>query len=226
MFRLALPSQGYLAPIATQFINLAGLNTKRNSRAPYCSCSGIEIVFVHPMDTGRLVEGKYVDMALTAQHLLLESRVSGVSRTLIGRKACRIALLVQQASKFQRANDLAGRVVATSYPNLTRDWFSQQNIDVQVFTLHESVEIGPRISLAAGITCAYRTGASARANGLRVLSTIMDSEVVLVTVTDTGVQEEKARVLNAFHETIKWMTSGAQESETWELLAKYPQSWG
>jgi ATP phosphoribosyltransferase len=76
---------------------------------------------------------------------------------------------------------LGGTVtVATSYVRLTRDWFHRRGIPVKIIRLGGSVELAPVLGLSPYIVDLVETGSTLVANGLEVVTDLVDIKVKLI----------------------------------------------
>jgi ATP phosphoribosyltransferase len=105
----------------------------------------------------------------------------------------RWVLAVPDDSKFQRAEDLDGKVIATELVNLTKQYFDQKKVRVQVDFSWGATEVKPPM-LADAIVEVTETGSSLKANRLRIIDTVMESNTQLVcnrAVWNDGWKREK-----------------------------------
>jgi ATP phosphoribosyltransferase len=88
-------------------------------------------------------------------------------------------LAVPEDSGFQKAEDLAGKIIATELVNVTRNYFSSRNVPVKVEFSWGATEVKPPM-LADAIVEITETGSSLRANRLRIIETILESSTQLI----------------------------------------------
>jgi ATP phosphoribosyltransferase len=81
---------------------------------------------------------------------------------------------------YTDADSLARLRIATSYPNLLRDWLVARGVEAEIVTLAGSVEIAPRLGTADAICDLVQSGATLAANQLREVDRVLDSEAVLI----------------------------------------------
>src|SRR5262249_22212255 len=91
---------------------------------------------------------------------------------------------------FQKAEDLAGKTVATELVNVTRNYFATRNIAVKVEFSWGATEVKPP-TLADAIVEVTETGSSLRANRLRVIETVMESWTQLIANKQAWADQEK-----------------------------------
>ena len=99
----------------------------------------------------------------------------------LGYGRCRLAAAAPADSPYEAIADLAGVRIATSHPNVTRRFFADQGIPVEVISLSGAVEVAPRLGLADAIVDLVSTGSTLAMNGLRAIGDILASEAILVT---------------------------------------------
>jgi ATP phosphoribosyltransferase len=88
-------------------------------------------------------------------------------------------LAVPEESSFQKLEDLAGRIIATELVSFTRNYFANRKVDVRVEFSWGATEVKPPL-LADAIVEVTETGSSLRANHLRILETVLESNTQLV----------------------------------------------
>ncbi len=182
MLTLALPNRGRLASGAASLVERAGFDITRAERGLQAlpRNPGLKIIFVHHKDCGKLVKEGLADIGVTAEDILAEYRNSVAVLSALPFGNCKIVVAVLEESKVNRIEELENATIATKYPQISRRWFSERGLSVRVRHLHGSVEIAPSIEYADAIVDSYETGATAIANRLEVLETIMTSQAVLI----------------------------------------------
>jgi ATP phosphoribosyltransferase len=144
-------------------------------------------VFLPSKDIAHFVGEGNVDIGLTGQDMVAEvdANVKEEVRTGFGR--CKLVLLAPTCMKFKIAKDLIGKRIATSFPLLSRKYFSQLEEEhgvsqgsTAICDISGSVEAACGLGLADAVVDLWETGTTAKAAGLEVLSKLMDTEVVLI----------------------------------------------
>jgi len=111
---------------------------------------------------------------------------------------------VPEDSTFKKAEDLAGKIIATELVNVTRNFFSARNVPVKVEFSWGATEVKPP-TLADAIVEITETGSSLRANRLRIIETIMESSTQLIANKTAWTDDEKRHKI----ENLALMLSGA-----------------
>lgn len=140
----------------------------------------IEVFFLRDDDIPQYVEDGVADIGIVGENVLLEKgrKVKLVERLGFGK--CRLSLAIPRNEKYKSVNDLEGKRIATSYPNLLKRFLKKRRITAEIHEISGSVEIAPGIGLADAICDLVSSGSTLLTNGLREVETVLQSEAVLV----------------------------------------------
>ncbi len=140
--------------------------------------NNIDIVFAKAADVITYVEHGVCDLGIVGMDTILE--YGGVFYEILdlGFGACRFVLAVPSGKDFY--GGYSTKRVATKYPNVTREYFEDQGMDVEIIRIEGSVELAPILSLADGIVDIAATGTTLKENGLTVAEEIIDISARLI----------------------------------------------
>ncbi len=113
----------------------------------------------------------------------LEDKVVQISNLVYSKNSLRQSrwvLAVAGDSPYTKAEDLAGKRIATEVQHLTGRYFGEKNVPVQIFYSWGATEAKVVEGLADGIVEVTETGTTIRAHGLRIIDEVMRSNPVLV----------------------------------------------
>lgn len=176
--KFALPSKGRLSQPALQWLTATGINVSRNERELSCTAGSSKVFFARAADVPRLVESGAVDFGITGMDLLRESALQlYYCRLPFGN--CRLSVAVPLQSNISSLSQLDGKVVATSFPWVTKYFFGDLGIDVSILELVGSVEAACELGLAQAIVDLVSTGETLRKNRLAELCVVLESQAVL-----------------------------------------------
>jgi ATP phosphoribosyltransferase len=183
--RLGIP-KGSLQEATLGLFARAGLRVYTNARSYFAATDDpeVECLLIRAQEMARYVEHGALDAGLTGLDWILESGLDVVKVTdLIYAKQSmgkvKWVLAVPEDSSFQKLEDLDGRIIATELVSFTRNYFAGRKLDVRVEFSWGATEIKPPL-LADAIVEVTETGSSLRANHLRVLETVLESNTQLV----------------------------------------------
>jgi ATP phosphoribosyltransferase len=183
--RLGIP-KGSLQDSTLALFRRAGWNIYADGRSYFPSIDDpeIECMLIRAQEMARYVDHGVLDAGLTGIDWVVESGLEVESiATLVyakqSRRRVRWVLAVPEGSPWQRAEDLAGKTIATELVEVTKRYFTAKNIPVKVEFSWGATEVKPP-TLADAIVEVTETGSSLRANRLRIIETVMESETHLI----------------------------------------------
>ncbi|NCO20149.1 MAG: ATP phosphoribosyltransferase [Gammaproteobacteria bacterium] len=92
---------------------------------------------------------------------------------------CRLMLAIPEDQEYSGPGQLHGGRVATSYPRLTRSWLRENGVEAEIVVLNGAVEIAPSLGTADAIVDLVSTGTTLRANHLKPVATVLNSQAAL-----------------------------------------------
>jgi len=193
--KLGIP-KGSLQDATIQLFARAGFNIYVSSRSYFPSIDDpeIECMLIRAQEMARYVSDGVLDAGLTGQDWIAEHE-AGEGRTgvlesvadLIYAKQSfgkvRWVLAAPEDSPIRSARDLEGKTVATELVRATRAYFARHGVSVKVEFSWGATEVKPPM-LADAIVEVTETGSSLRANRLRIVDTVMESNTQLVANRD------------------------------------------
>lgn len=208
--RLGIP-KGSLQDSTIALLKRAGLNIYTSSRSYFANTDDpeIECMLIRAQEMARYVDHGALDCGLTGKDWVIENGLDVVTAAeLIYAKQSlgkvRWVLAVPEDSSFQKAEDLAGKTIATELVNVTKNYFSSRNIPVRVEFSWGATEVKPP-TLADAIVEITETGSSLRANRLRILETVLESNTQLITNRAAWAEPQKRQKI----ENLALMLCGA-----------------
>jgi ATP phosphoribosyltransferase len=193
--KLGLP-KGSLQDATVQLFARAGFNIYVSSRSyfPAIDDPEIECMLIRAQEMARYVADGVLDAGLTgldwvAEYAATVTNTRGAAHEIrpiadliyakqsFGR--VKWVLAVPEDSPFMSASDLAGKTVATELVRATEAYFRKLNVSVNVEFSWGATEVKPPV-LADAIVEATETGSTLRANRLRIIDTVMESNTQLI----------------------------------------------
>ena len=189
--KLGIP-KGSLQEATIQLFARAGFNIYVSTRSyfPGIDDPEIECMLIRAQEMARYVCDGVLDAGLTGQDWIAEHKLGGETKhaltsvtDLIYAKQSfgkvRWVLAAPEDSRFKTPADFADATIATELVRVTKAYFERLQIPVNVEFSWGATEVKPPV-LADGIVEVTETGSSLRANRLRVLDTVMESNTQLI----------------------------------------------
>ena len=136
-----------------------------------------KFIFVKPSDVPIYVEHGVADIGVVGKDTLMEEGAEVYELADLGFAKCRLA--VAGCPDFD-LTDKTGLKVATKYGNIARRYFESKGQNVEIITLHGSIELGPIVGLSDVILDIVESGKTLKENGLCVLEEICDVSARLI----------------------------------------------
>jgi len=182
--KLGIP-KGSLQDATIALFERAGWRISASGRSyfPGIDDDEIECMLVRAQEMARYVEKGALDAGLTGNDWVQENEtdveyVTSLTYSKVSRQKVKWVLGVPEDSPFQKPEDLAGKVIATELVEFTKRYFAKKNIPVKVEFSWGATEVKPP-TLADAIVEVTETGSSLRANRLRIIETLMESETTV-----------------------------------------------
>jgi ATP phosphoribosyltransferase len=189
--KLGIP-KGSLQDATVQLFARAGFNIYVSSRSyfPTVDDPEIECMLIRAQEMARYVSDGVLDAGLTGQDWIAEHEagegtvgvIEPVADLVYAKQSfgkVRWVLAVPEDSPFQSAKDLEGKTIATELVRATKAYFRKHAVNVKVEFSWGATEVKPP-RLADAIVEVTETGSSLRANRLRVIDTLMESNTQLI----------------------------------------------
>ncbi|MBI4263760.1 MAG: ATP phosphoribosyltransferase [Acidobacteria bacterium] len=189
--KLGIP-KGSLQEATIQLFARAGFNIYVSTRSyfPAIDDPEIECMLIRAQEMARYVCDGVLDAGLTGQDWIAEHRLGGGGRHSLTSIAdlvyakqsfgkVRWVLAAPEESRFRAPQDFSGATIATELVRVTKAYFDRLSVPVNVEFSWGATEVKPPV-LADGIVEVTETGSSLRANRLRILDTVMESNTQLV----------------------------------------------
>jgi ATP phosphoribosyltransferase len=215
LLMLGLP-KGSLEESTKNLFAKAGwkITTSSRSYKPTIDDPQLEGRFIRAQEVSRYVEHGFFDCGLTGLDWIKENESDVVEVCdLIYSKAStlksRWVLCVPEASPVTKPEQLAGKRVATELVGTVKRYFAAKNIPIEVEFSWGATEVKVP-DLVDAIVDITETGSSLRANKLRIVDTLMETNTKLIANKASWANPEKRRKI----ETIALLLRGALEAES------------
>jgi len=214
VLKLGLP-KGSLEQAAIEKMAKAGFNISVDDRSyvPYVDDEELEIRLIRAQEVSRYVEHGYLDSGITGYDWIQEngSNVHEVGELLFSkatRQPARWVLAVPQDSPVKSVKDLNGKRIATEVVNLTKRYLKHHGVKAEVEFSWGATEVKAH-ELVDAIVEITETGASLRANKLRIVDTLLVSTPRLIASHAAWKDKWKRRKI----EILALLLRGALEAE-------------
>ncbi|CAN5393899.1 ATP phosphoribosyltransferase [soil metagenome] len=193
MLRVAVPNKGALSESAAEILSEAGYRRRTDLKdlTVIDPVNNVEFFFLRPKDIAIYVGSGQLDLGITGRDLALESNAPVQERLSLGFGSSTFRYAAPAGTPWSVA-DLAGKRIATAYPNLVSKDLADKGIEATVIRLDGAVEISIQLGVADAIADVVGSGRTLRQHDLAAFGEpLCDSEAVLI--ERAGPESDRAR---------------------------------
>jgi ATP phosphoribosyltransferase len=194
MLRVAVPNKGTLSEPASEILAEAGYRRRTDPKdlTVLDPVNQVEFFFLRPKDIAIYVGSGELDFGITGRDLVLDSDAPVRERLALGFGSSSFRYAGPAGQEWTAA-DLAGKRIATAYPNLVRKDLAAKGIDATVIRLDGAVEISVQLGVADAIADVVGSGRTLGMHHLVAFGEpLCDSEAVLIERADAGHRQQSA----------------------------------
>lgn len=185
--RVAIQKSGRLSDKSLDILKSCGLSFARSKDKLfwYGRDFPVDVLLVRDDDIPRMLLDGVCELGIVGENIASEVMLARNSETelnclrKLGFGHCRLSIAVPEDLEISSIKELEGTRIATSYPALTRYLLEKQGIGTDIVELSGSVEIAPGLGTADAISDLVSTGTTLRANHLRELEELYQSQAAL-----------------------------------------------
>ena len=194
MLRVAVPNKGTLSEPASEILAEAGYRRRTDPKdlTVIDPVNHVEFFFLRPKDIAIYVGSGELDLGITGRDLVLDSDAPVRERLALGFGSSSFRYAGPAGQEWTTA-DLAGKRIATAYPNLVRKDLVGKGIDATVIRLDGAVEISVQLGVADAIADVVGSGRTLGMHDLVAFGEpLCDSEAVLIERAEAGHRQQSA----------------------------------
>ena len=188
--KIAIQKSGRLADKSLSLLERSGLSFARSKDKLfwYGRNLPVDLLLVRDDDIPRLLLEGVCQLGIVGENVALEkvlesrqrrpdAKLESLLKLEFGH--CRLMLALPEDDTYESPAQLAGGRLATSYPWLTRQYLESHGVEADVVTLNGAVEIAPSLGTADAIVDLVSTGTTLRANHLKAVDEVLNSQAAL-----------------------------------------------
>ncbi len=193
MLKIAIQKSGRLYEQSLQLLKECGIELNNGNRQLKVKAFNFpaEAYFLRDDDIPQYVCDSVADVGIVGENVFYEKGkdIKIVSKLGFGR--CRLSIAVPKSLNYEKAGDLNGLKIATSYTVLLQKFLDENNLKAEIHEISGSVEIAPGIGLADAICDLVSSGSTLFTNNLKEVEVVLDSQAVLVANKNLDAENKK-----------------------------------
>ncbi|MFH5799561.1 ATP phosphoribosyltransferase [Haladaptatus sp. CMAA 1911] len=204
--RIAVPNKGRLHDPSMELLEHAGLHVVDGAdRKLYASTvdPDVTLLFARAADIPEYVSDGAADIGITGLDQMREANPGNVSDILdLGYGQCRLVLAAPEEGDIKEVADLAGKTVATEFPNVAKQYFAETEVSPEIVEVSGATELTPHVDMADAIIDITSTGTTLKVNRLGIIDEVLSSSVRLFAREDMVGDEKVEQVTMALQSVI------------------------
>ena len=189
--KIAVQKNGRLTEHSLELLERCGLKFIQSKDQLFCYGENmpIDLLLVRDDDIPGLVHDDVCDLGIVGLNVVEEKRfeLEHAGQEALYKQVfevdfghCRLSIAAPDGAPYDGPKDLNNSRIATSYTNLLRDYLKKNSVDAEIVYFSGAVEIAPKLGKADFICDLVSTGGTLKANALREVDTILDSEAIII----------------------------------------------
>ena len=202
--RVAVPNKGRLHDPTVELLEKAGLEIHNGAeRKLYAETVDpeIDVLYARAADIPEYVAEGAADVGITGLDQTREAEVDLIDHLDLGFGECRLVLAAPEEDGVSSVEELAGKRVATEFPNVSGAFFEDRGVDVELIHVTGATELTPHAGMADAVIDITSTGTTLEVNNLEVLAEVLESSVRLFSRPEDE-DDEKVRELKTALESV------------------------
>jgi len=156
----------------------------------------LEVLFLRDDDIPQSVADGVADIGIVGENEYAEKQKKVILTKRLGFSKCRLSLAIPKEIEYTDLSWFNGKVIATSYPVILKEFLKGKNVKADIHVITGSVEIAPSIGLADAIFDIVSSGSTLITNHLKEVEVLMKSEALLI--ANPKISAEKQSILDEF----------------------------
>lgn len=195
MLRIAVQSKGRLYEDTMALLQEADIKISSSKRTLLVQSTNfpVEILYLRDDDIPQTVADGVADLGIVGENEFVERCEDAEIVKRLGFSKCRLSLAIPKEIEYNGVEWFKGRKIATSYPNILKDFMAKAGVETDIHVITGSVEIAPGIGIADGIFDIVSSGSTLVSNNLKEVEVVMKSEALLI--GNKNLDEEKKEIL-------------------------------
>lgn len=181
--KIALQKSGRLSEESIKFLKDCGINITfcyKDKLRALARNFPMEFFFLRDDDIPKYIQDGIADIGFVGKNVVCEQKKIVLIKEKLGFGVCRLSLAVPKGIIYKNIKDFSGKRIATSYPNLLKNYLEEKKIYSDILYISGSVEVAPYLGIAYGICDIVSSGETLFKNNLKEIEQVFASEAVML----------------------------------------------
>ena len=196
MLRIAVQAKGRLYEETMLLLTESGIKLESGKRLLLLPARNfpLEVLFLRDDDIPQSVADGVADIGIVGENEYAEKKKNAIITKRLGFSKCRLSLAIPKEIDYPGIKWFNEKVIATSYPEILKDFLSENKVKADIHVITGSVEVAPGIGLSDAIFDIVSSGSTLVTNHLKEVEVLMKSEALLI--SNPNLSAEKQAILD------------------------------
>lgn len=158
----------------------------------------LDILFLRDDDIPEYVQDGVADLGIVGGNVVAEKQSDIEIVRELGFGKCQLMFGIPEKESLNSPSELSGKTIATSYPNILRNYLTKHNTQAKIITISGSVEIAPTLGIADYVCDLVSSGNTLKMNKLKKSLSVFESQSVLISGNNFSGDNHKISLFNDF----------------------------
>ena len=193
MLRIAIQAKGRLYEETMLLLTETGIKLESGKRLLLLPARNfpLEVLFLRDDDIPQSVADGVADIGIVGENEYAEKKKNVLLTKRLGFSKCRLSLAIPKEIEYNDISWFNGKVIATSYPEILKDFLKEKKVNADIHVITGSVEIAPNIGLSDAIFDIVSSGSTLVTNHLKEVEVLMKSEALLIENPKLSVEKQE-----------------------------------
>lgn len=181
--KIALQKSGRLYVESIKFLKDCGINISfcyKDKLRALARNFPMEFFFLRDDDIPNYIQDGITYIGIVGKNVVCEQKKIFLIKEKLGFGVCRLSLAVTKSTIYKKLKDFYGKRIATSYPNILKNYLEEKNIYSDIHNISGSVEVATDLGIAYAICDIVNSGETLFKNNLKEIEQIFASEAVML----------------------------------------------
>ena len=195
--KLAIQKKGRLSDKSLELLKKCGFEIDNYSSRLLISARNykLDILLLRDDDIPEYVQDGVADIGIVGEDVIVESGANVDDIKQLGFGKCKLMIGIPENEELESYTQLNNKTIATSFPNILKQFLAKEKITAKVIELSGSVEIAPSLGVANYICDLVSTGTTLKLNKLKKSFTIFESQAALIARKGISENADKYKLL-------------------------------
>jgi len=193
MLRIAIQAKGRLFEETMSLLTETGIKLESGKRLLLLPARNfpLEVLFLRDDDIPQSVADGVADIGIVGENEYAEKKKNVLVTKRLGFSKCRLSLAIPKEIEYKDISWFSGKIIATSYPEILKDFLIEKNVSADIHVITGSVEIAPNIGLSDAIFDIVSSGSTLVTNHLKEVEVLMKSEALLIENPKLSIEKQE-----------------------------------